>query len=184
MLQIAFTWASTHTFDFKVRDPTEVARIAAEEENDTQEQSIMKLIQSIKENGRPGPQERYLLRIVEDDPHGPGGFAGGKGIDFMHISSRQHPQTPEKKASRVKLWEVLDKPQYKDMPLEYEYDFGDCWTHAIDLEGRSDVTGYFMCTAGQGHGVAEDVGCAPGWERLKAAYRAARPDKEQRSKMR
>ncbi|KAI4218928.1 MAG: hypothetical protein L6R36_008667 [Xanthoria steineri] len=59
VLQVAFSWASTHTFDFKVRDPAEVARIAAEEENDTQEQSIMKLIQSIKENGRPGPQERY-----------------------------------------------------------------------------------------------------------------------------
>lgn len=84
----------------------------------------------------------------------------------------------------MKLWEVLDKAQYKDMPLEYEYDFGDCWTHEIELEGRSDVTGYFVCTDGQGHGVAEDVGSAPGWERLKAAYRAARPDKEQRSKMR
>lgn len=144
----------------------------------------MKLIQSLKVNGTPGPQERYLLRIIEDDPHGPGGFTGGKGIDFMHNSSRQHPQTPEKKASRVKLWEVLDKPQYKDMPLEYEYDFGDCWTHAIELLGRSEVTGFFKCTDGQGHGVAEDVGSTRGWERLKAAYRAARPDKEQRSKMR
>lgn len=183
-LQIAFNWASTHTFDFKVRDPVEVARIAAEEENETQEQSIKKFLQNLTAYGNPGPQERYLLRIIEDDPYGPGGFQGGKGIDFMHNSARHHPQTPEKKASKVKLWEVLDKPQYKDMPLEYEYDFGDCWYHEIKVVGRSDVTGFFQCTDGQGHGVAEDVGCADGWEKLKAAYRAARPDKEQESKIR
>ncbi|KAL8976777.1 MAG: hypothetical protein Q9205_007288, partial [Flavoplaca limonia] len=125
-LQIAFNWASTHAFDFKVKDPVEVARIAAEEEDDTQEQSLLKMIQSLKMNGTPGLQERYLLRVVEDDPYGPGGFSSGKGVDFMHNSARQHPQTPEKKASKVKLWGVLDKPQYKDIPLEYEYDFGDC----------------------------------------------------------
>ncbi|KAL8846526.1 MAG: hypothetical protein Q9221_008402 [Calogaya cf. arnoldii] len=102
---IAFTWASTHTFDFKVRDPAKIARRAAEEENDSREDSILKFIQGLKENGMPGATGRYLLRIIEDDPHGPGGFASGKGVDFMHNSSRKHPQTPEKKASKVKLWE-------------------------------------------------------------------------------
>ncbi|KAL8884593.1 MAG: hypothetical protein Q9215_007400 [Flavoplaca cf. flavocitrina] len=142
------------------------------------------MIQSLKANGTPRPQKRYLLRIIEDDPHGPGGVSSGKGVDFMNNSARQHPQTPEKKASKVKLWEVLDRPQYKDMPLEYEYDFGDCWFHGIKVIGRSDVTGFFQCIDGQGHSVAEDVGCAGGWEKLKAAYRAARPDKGQKSNMR
>ncbi|KAL8881942.1 MAG: hypothetical protein Q9192_007683 [Flavoplaca navasiana] len=181
---IASNWALTHTFDFKVKDPVEVARIADEEDDDTQEQFLLKMIQSLKANGTPDPQERYLLRIIGDDPHSPGGFSSGKGVDFMHNSARQHPQTPEKNASKVKLWEELDRCHYKDMPLEYEYDFGDRWFHEIKVIGRSDVTGFFQCIDGEGHSVAEDEGCAGGWEKLKAAYPAARPDKEQKSKMR
>lgn len=126
----------------------------------------------------------YLLRIVEDDPRGPGGFLSGKGIDFMHNGQRQHARTPEKNSSRVKLRDVLEKPAYKDKPFEYEYDFGDCWEHAIALEGRSEGTDFFMCVDGEGHYVAEDVGSWRGWNRLKEAYRAQRPNQAQREKMR
>ena len=125
-----------------------------------------------------------LLRIVEDDPRGPGGFLGGKGIDMMHNGHRQHARTPEKKSSKVKLLDVLEKPAYKDKPFEYEYDFGDCWEHAITLEGRKEGTDFFMCVDGEGHHVAEDVGSCRGWNELKKAYRARRPNEEQRGTMR
>ena len=124
-----------------------------------------------------------LLRIVEDDPRGPGGFMSGKGIDIMHNGRRQHPETPETKSSRVKLRDVFEKSAYKDKPIEYEYDFGDCWEHAITLEGRKEGTGRFMCVDGEGHYVAEDAGSSGGWNELKKAYRAKRPDQEQREKM-
>lgn len=109
---------------------------------------------------------------------------GGKGIDFMHNGHRQHPRTPEKKSSKVKLLNVLEKPAYKYKPFEYEYDFGDCWEHAITLEGRKEGTDFFMCVDGEGHYVAEDAASWRGWNKLKSAYRAQRPDKEQMENMR
>ena len=108
----------------------------------------------------------------------------GKGIDMMHNGQRQHPRTPEKRSSKVKLLDVLEKPAYETAPLEYEYDFGDCWEHAITLEGRKEGTDFFACVDGEGHYVAEDVGSWRGWNELKRAYRAQRPNQEQRGKMR
>ncbi len=156
----------------------------AEEATLTEEESMRRLMQCLNATGKPGPTERYLLRIVEEHPHGLAGFPmTGQGVDFMHNGMRQHPQTPEENSDMVKLHEVLDKPKYKDKPFEYEYDFGDCWTHDITVVGRKPATDFFMCTDGEGHGVAEDVGHTPGWERLKAAYRAQRPNKAQRERM-
>lgn len=107
---------------------------------------------------------------------------GGKGIDFMHNGSRQHPMTSEKKSVMIKLHEVLEKPIWKNKPFEYEYDFRDCWTHEITIVSRKPATDFFMCTDGNGHGVAEDVSHKGGWEKLKAAYRAQRPSKGQKDK--
>ena len=183
-LQIAFGWASTHTYDFKVKDPVAEAANAAEHANLTKEQSMLKLIETITTTGAPPGGVPNLLRIVEDDLRGPGGVLGGKGIDFMHNGQRQHVRTPEKKSSTVKLRDVLDKPEYMDKPLEYEYDFGDCWEHAISLEGRGEGTAFFRCLDGEGHYVAEDVGSWRGWNKLKMAYRAQRPSGEQREQMR
>jgi hypothetical protein len=67
--------------------------------------------------------------------------------------------------------------------MEYEYDFGDGWCHTITIVSRVAATSIFECTDGEGHGVAEDVGSVRGWDELKRAYRAARPDKSQREKM-
>ena len=160
------------------------AAFAASTEAETQEESMLRVVRSMMANGTPGPQTRHLLRVIEDDPRGPLGVLGGKGLDMMHNKARQHPETPEKLASKIRLWQVLDKPQYKDKPLEYEYDFGDCWNHDITIVGRKDATDFFMCTNGDGHYVAEDVGSTPGWEKLKAAYRADRPTEDQKDKMR
>ncbi len=41
-------------------------------------------------------------------------------VDFLRNNQRQHPQTPEKGNSKVKLYELRDKPAYKDKPREYE----------------------------------------------------------------
>lgn len=90
---------------------------------------------------------------------------------------------PEKESTEIQLFQVFDDPQYRGLPLEYEYDFGDGWSHEITLVGRQDPTQLFMCTDGEGHGCAEDVGGSGGWEDLKAAYRASRPTKGQREHM-
>ena len=121
---------------------------------------------------------RARLRIVDptSDPR--------VSVDSMHAMHRRHRDTPERKADRVRLYQVFDNAAYRDAPLEYEYDFGDCWEHAITVVGRADAaTDYFRCLDGEGHGVAEDVGGTKGWEALKAAYRADRPSREQREKM-
>ena len=119
---------------------------------------------------------RSLLRIVDPD--------AGEYIDHMHAMHRRHQDTLEKRADRLKLYQVLDDPSYSNAPMQYEYDFGDCWEHQMTLLSRVGTTsGVFQCTAGEGHGVAEDVGSSKGWEDLKQAYRSQRPNKEQKEKM-
>ncbi len=120
-----------------------------------------------------GPRQN-LLRIIDQS---------GGGIDAMHNSQRVHSQTPEIGASRIKLSKVFENKEYKHAPIEYEYDFGDCWTHSIVLIGRAPASDAFTCTEGEGHGVAEDVGAAHGWQELKKAYRTHNPNKEQKEKM-
>lgn len=146
-LQVAFGWASTHCYDFKIQNAN----------------------------------SSCLLRIVnspdEDDP-----FSGG-GVDSMFSSMRTDAWTPEKMSSTIQLHHVFENAQYRGLPLEYEYDFGDCWEHAITLVGRKEATEFFMCTDGEGHGCAEDVGSSMGWEELKEAYRASHPTREQREHM-
>ena len=103
-LQISFGWTSTHTYDFKIKDPIEEARREAEEaqyEHETREESVERMMQSMMLNGTPGPQTRYLLRIVEEDPYGPCGMMSGKGGDFVHDKARQHPQTSEKFSTKI-----------------------------------------------------------------------------------
>ncbi|CAM6096832.1 unnamed protein product [Calypogeia fissa] len=84
------------------------------------------------------------------------------------------------KSSRVKLQQVLDNPRYAGNPMEYLYDFGDNCDHKIEMIGTETVNGTIRCVAGKGHGVAEDVGSVPGWERLKSIYRKVLgvPDRE------
>lgn len=83
----------------------------------------------------------------------------------------------------MRLWQVFDDPAFAGLPVEYEYDFGDCWEHQIAIIGRDEPKEYFNCVDGAGHSCAEDVGSKSGWERLTAAYRAANPNTEQREKM-
>jgi hypothetical protein len=109
-------------------------------------------------------------------------MAGFGAVDSMHSGMRSHPRTPEKLSDRVKLYEVLEDMRYRDNELEYEYDFGDCWTHEVVVTGRTQHSEHFVCTGGEGHPCAEDTGGVHGWIELVAAYKAVRPTEEQREK--
>lgn len=87
---------------------------------------------------------------------------------------------PEKETTEIQLYQVFDSPQYRGLPVMYQYDFGDNWYHDITLIRRTDATNIFLCTDGEGHGCAEDVGGPWVWDDLKEAYRASRPTKAQR----
>jgi Plasmid pRiA4b ORF-3-like protein len=168
-LQAAFGWATSHTFDFKIRDPNAPPEA---------ELDIAQYIERVKASlgqGPPvpaGPRQNFL-RIVQDNVI----FA----VDGMHNGVRMHPETPELTASRVKLGKIFDK--YPAALVEYEYDFGDCWEHEITIVGRESATDVFVCTDGEGHGVAEDVGSVDRWQALKEAYRSRDPTEEQKEKM-
>jgi hypothetical protein len=172
-LQIAFGWATTHTYDFKVKNPD-----YKPEEHEEDEVTMIQRLTAAFRRGRQShnaPREN-LLRIIAKPQ---GGFGA---IDEMHSGMRSHPQTPEKRSDKLKLYEILEDTRYRGSDLEYEYDFGDCWTHAITVTGRTNHSTTFSCIAGEGHPCAEDAGGFLGWKELVEAYRTARPNEEQREK--
>lgn len=79
---------------------------------------------------------------------------------------------PRVNPKNIHLKDVFESPEYDDKAPEYEYDFGDCWVHDIELIGRAtkDTEGKIVCVAGEGHGIAEACGGPCGWEQLKEAY--------------
>jgi hypothetical protein len=107
-LQVAFGWASTHTFGFAVVDP----------EYDVNEDGPANIEQFIQERmlvqtngGRTESMMReYILRVV-DSPAWP---AGGFGpVDRVHEAIRKHPRTEEKKAETYRLWQMFDNLEYQ-----------------------------------------------------------------------
>lgn len=173
-LQVAFGWASTHAFDFIIKDPN-----AAPPREMTFEDYVAKMKGSFGQGPAqdPGPRQNFL-RIKQYEGESMG---CGVAVDLMYAGLRVHPETPEIVASKVKLGKVLE--QYKGSPIQYQYDFGDHWDHEIAVIGRAAATYIFVCTGGEGHGVAEDVGGFQAWQDLKAAYRTQRPSKDQKEKM-
>ncbi|KAK4165552.1 hypothetical protein QBC43DRAFT_208158 [Cladorrhinum sp. PSN259] len=189
-LQTAFGWSSYHSFDFTVGDPSyaRADSIAAEVRRLLSRQKSSPL--DITKQMNPADSSReYLLRVT--DPvrafgQAPQGSAATYGIDQMHEGQRRHPRTVEKDSQDTKLWQVLDGDKYRGegKTMIYTYGFGDNWEHVMTIEGRgTKPTRDFVCLSGEGHGVAEDVGSAAGWEALKKAYRAAKPTEEQKEKM-
>lgn len=169
-IQIAFGWAAAHSYDFVARDPTAEERPV---------EDIMALMnhfkaQSFGEQKDFGPRQNFIRIINPNDQ---------KMVDAMHAFGRKHSQTPEKKADKVYVGEQFSKKEWKNAEWEYMYDFGDHWGHEIEIIGRGNVDDTFKCTDGNGHGIAEDAGSMPGWEELKKAYRAAKPNDEQKEKM-
>jgi Plasmid pRiA4b ORF-3-like protein/MYND finger len=176
-LQIAFGWATTHTYDFKARDPD---YDPADEDEEDMATMIMRLTETYNrsQQSQSAPRQN-LLRIIAKSQDQMGGFGA---VDSMHSGMRSHPRTPEKVSDKLKLYEVLEHADYRGNSLEYEYDFGDCWTHAITVTGRTRRSNTFSCTDGGGHPCAEDAGGVHGWTKLVEAYKAARPTEEQREK--
>ncbi|KAK5120574.1 hypothetical protein LTR85_006230 [Meristemomyces frigidus] len=171
-LQVAFGWASTHTYDLNVLDP---------EFDTTQDDSadaMVNMIRQMTQGTSASDPREYVLRIKDDR----------SGMDMIHVDrmhdrNRQHPRTKEKSGLKTKLFQVLDAPEYRDERIVYTYDFGDRWEHTLTLMSRAPASATFSCTEGSGHGVAEDV-VQDGWQPLVEAYRAARPNKEQKEKRR
>ena len=175
-LQVAFGYASAHTYDFRVKD-MEAERLEEEQDSEMGMMNyIMKRSAAVGDITEMYFGTRSLLRIVDPNT--------SSYIDRMHMGDRRHKDTPEKMANRLKLHQVLDDQSYHNAPLQYEYDFGDCWEHQLTDVSRADkATDFFQCTDGEGHGVAEDVGSTEGWKNLKRAYKSQRPDKKQKEKM-
>ncbi|MHA7289149.1 plasmid pRiA4b ORF-3 family protein [Arthrobacter sp. MDT3-24] len=69
-------------------------------------------------------------------------------------------------ASGVVLSELLDA-QKPGSALEYEYDFGDSWTHHVEVLGSADLpAGELLCVDGANRGPVEDSGGPHGYTRL------------------
>jgi hypothetical protein len=103
VLQVAFGWGTTHSFDFAVKDPSYTAPDGIMEYM-TQR---MALEQNGGRNAASVPRE-YLFRVVD-----PVEMTAFSGIDRMHERRRRHVNTPEKKADKYKLFQLLDDPQYQ-----------------------------------------------------------------------
>lgn len=148
----------------------------------TQEEAIVDMMRKMTSATGKSVDEsfigtRSLVRIADPDARG--------AVDSMHAMHRRHRSTPEKHADRIELHQILDNPAYTNLPMQYEYDFGDCWEHSLSLLCRVDnATDFFQCIAGEGHSMAEDAGGVKGWEELKLGYRAQALWKEQKEKMR
>jgi hypothetical protein len=167
--QIAFGWATTHSYDFKIRDPT-----AGPELKISMDDYVRILENRAGENEDVwGPRQNFL-RIVDVDGH---------SLDMIYMKLATHPATPEVSSTKITLVKVFENKDYKNAKIEYEYDFTCRWRHEIIIVGRTDAEDKFVCTDGEGHGAAEDCGSQTGWEELKKAYRTPNPSKEQQKKM-
>ncbi|WP_427133441.1 plasmid pRiA4b ORF-3 family protein [Pseudarthrobacter sp. S9] len=70
-------------------------------------------------------------------------------------------------ASGVVLFELLDAQQAGPTSLEYEYDFGDAWTHTVELMGPAMLSeATIACVDGANRGPVEDSGGPGGYARL------------------
>ena len=108
-LQIAFGWTHSHAYDFKVKDPQ-----YREPEGDG---SLVELMQSLMNMG-PVSQEykgdgslprKHLLRVFDKRS-----MEFGFAVDGpMGEARRRHPQTSLKEASKTKLFQIFDKPEFQ-----------------------------------------------------------------------
>ncbi|WP_211882780.1 plasmid pRiA4b ORF-3 family protein [Pseudarthrobacter albicanus] len=70
-------------------------------------------------------------------------------------------------ASGVVLFELLDAQQTGPATLEYEYDFGDAWTHTFEVMGSAELpAGALLCVDGANRGPVEDSGGPYGYTRV------------------
>lgn len=70
-------------------------------------------------------------------------------------------------ASGVALVELLDAHGTGPADFQYEYDFGDAWTHTVELMGPAELPKKALhCTGGANRGPVEDSGGSHGYRRI------------------
>jgi hypothetical protein len=70
-------------------------------------------------------------------------------------------------ASGVVLFELLDPQRTGPANFEYEYDFGDAWTHTVEVMGPAELpAGTLRGTDGANRGPVEDSGGPHGYRRV------------------
>ncbi|KAA6409646.1 MAG: hypothetical protein FRX48_06258 [Lasallia pustulata] len=102
-LHVAFGWATTHTYDFKIKDPqaekTEapdlLAHIMRRMEDDKKEFTADMSDPYWKASG-----ERMLLRLVQAIDTQPSAIPGHPAIDSMFDSQRKNRETPRRAVPR------------------------------------------------------------------------------------
>jgi Plasmid pRiA4b ORF-3-like protein len=106
-----------------------------------------------------GWQDRHLYGIRCVDRHGKPRAIVGPDEAVEDLDAEP--------ASGVVLFELLDAAGPAPELFEYEYDFGDSWTHAVELLGPARVPeGTISCVEGAGRGPVEDSGGPDGYRHL------------------
>lgn len=106
-----------------------------------------------------GWEDRHLYGIRYMDRAGKPGVLAGP--DDETEDSDAAP------VSGVVLSDLVDPNPPGRSAFEYEYDFGDCWTHEVELLGAVELAaGELVCVDGGNRGPVEDSGGAAGYARL------------------
>jgi hypothetical protein len=106
-----------------------------------------------------GWENRHLYGITGVDRHGTSRSIVGP--------DEAAEDTDAEPASGVVLFELLDARVPGPAKLEYEYDFGDAWTHEFEVLGEVSVPAATMvCVDGANRGPVEDSGGIGGYRRL------------------
>jgi hypothetical protein len=91
-----------------------------------------------------------------------------RGVDRIIIGPDEAAEDIDAEpASGVVLFELLDAGIPGPTTLEYEYDFGDAWTHEFEVLGAATVPeGAMICVDGANRGPVEDSGGPGGFAHL------------------
>lgn len=136
---------------------------------------------------------RPFISIQEEEPD---------YLGFDPFTGKEEVKEEFRASKKTKLSDVLENADLMDgSSIEYEYDFGDGWAHAISVVGRTSTTNPKpVCISGEGLGPSEDCGGEYssavlkiggitylegeyGWKTLKEAYNAPRPSEDQKERM-
>jgi hypothetical protein len=106
-----------------------------------------------------GWEDRHLYGIRCVDPRGAHRVIVGPDQAADDIDAEP--------ASGVVLLDLLDAQRTGPAEFEYEYDFGDSWTHTVELKGPAELpAGTLRCTDGANRGPVEDSGGPNGYRRI------------------
>ena len=106
-----------------------------------------------------GWENRHLYGIRCTDPQ------GAKRLIIGPDEAAE--EMDDEPASGVVLFELLDAERTGPADFEYEYDFGDAWTHTVEVMGRAELPEKTLrCTDGANRGPVEDSGGPGGYRRV------------------